>query len=87
MYYRLTQIGLMSAYIHPKGIHLDRDKDLKYRVEKTKAHVRGSIQLSELSNYLRVMRKTGDVYTPFDPNFVPKDESLFTNDLILKDRK
>lgn len=86
MYYRLAQIGLMSAYIAPRGIHLDKDADKKYRAEKSRAHVRGSIQLAELSNYLRVMRKTGDVYVAFDPNFIPKDESLFTNDLILNDR-
>lgn len=87
MYYRLTQIKLMSAYIEPRGTHLDKDLDKAYRQEKNKAHKGGSVQLSELSRYLKEMRKTGNVYVSFDPNYIPPDEQFFTNDLVLKDRK
>ncbi|MFA5023421.1 MAG: glycosyltransferase [Patescibacteria group bacterium] len=87
MYYRLSYLGLISAYILPKGIHLDTDKDKAYRKEKNKAHQKGSSQLSALSRYLTNMRNTGNVFVTFDPNFEPCDQKIFTNDLILKDRK
>lgn len=87
MYYRLTHLGLMSAYIEPFGVHLDVDKDLAYRKAKNEAHQRGSLQLKALSEYLQNIRSTGNVYVPFDPNFEPTDHKIFTTDLILKERK
>lgn len=87
MYYRLTHLGLMSAYIEPKGIHLDKDADKAYRLAKNNAHKKGSVQLRALSAYINQMRKTGNVYVPFDPNFNPEDADTFTTDLIMKDRK
>lgn len=86
MYYRLTQLKLISAYIVPRGAHLDTDKDKAYRAAKNEAHKKGSIQLQELSKYLAYMRQTGDVYVSFDPKFEPVDTSIFTNELILKER-
>jgi glycosyltransferase involved in cell wall biosynthesis len=87
MYYRLVHLGLMSAYIEPKGIHLDKDADKAYRKAKNDAHAKNSVQLRALSYYRLILRKTGDVYVPFDPNFEPEDLKIFTTDLIMKDRK
>jgi glycosyltransferase involved in cell wall biosynthesis len=87
MYYRLVQIGLMSAYIVPKGVHLDKDADKAYRKAKNDAHKKSSLQLRALSAYLANMRKTGNVYASFDPNFDPTDIDIFTSDLILSERK
>lgn len=84
MFYRLRQINLMSAYIVPRGKHLDVDADKAYRAAKNDAHKKGSIQLQELSKYLQYMRSTGDVHVSFDPNFEPTDLKIFTNDLIKK---
>jgi len=87
MFYRLTKIGLISAYIAPRGIHLDKDEDKEYRKAKNNAHERGSIQLGKLSSYLKEMRTTGNVYVPYDPNYSPVDENIFTNELILQGKK
>jgi len=84
MYYRLVVAKLSSAYIEPRGVHLDKDEDKEYRAEKNKAHQGGSVQRSALSTYLKYMRSTGDVYVPFDPKFEPPDLESFTNDLIKK---
>jgi len=86
MYYRLKSLGLMSAYIKPKGIHLDTDADKAYRAAKNDAHKRGSVQLRALSAYVKKMRETGEVYVPFDPNYDPEDIKVFTSDLIMKER-
>jgi len=86
MYYRLTKMGLLSAYIVPKGKHLDVDEDKGYREAKNTAQTKGSIQMKELSKYLQYMRKTGDTFVSFDPNYDPVDINIFTNDLIKKDR-
>ena len=82
MYYRLTHLGLMSAYIEPRGKHLDVDLDKAYRVAKNKAHKKGSIQLQSMSRYLSKMRQTGDIYVGFDPNYNPPDKDIFTSELI-----
>ena len=87
MYYRLVKLGLMSAYIEPKGVHIDIDADKAYRKAKNDAHKKGSVQLSALSSYVMGMRKSGDVYVPFDPDYDPADSKVFTTDLILKERK
>lgn len=86
---KLDILGLVSAYIPGKGIHLDKDKDKKYRLAKNNAHKKKSIQLMELSKAVVEMRKTKNVYTPYsDPeNYKPVDKDIFTNDLIMKDRK
>lgn len=84
MYYRLAHLGLMSAYIVPRGKHLDTDADKAYRKAKNDAHKRGSLQLQELSKYLKYMRSTGDVYVSFDPDCEPTDLKIFTNELIKK---
>jgi len=86
MYFRLAHIGLMSAYIVPRGVHLDNDADKDYRMAKNDAHKKGSIQLRALSKYLQYMRSTGDVYVSFDPDFDPDDLKIFTNELIMKGR-
>ena len=87
MFYRLKHLGLMSAYIESKGVHLDVDADKAYRAAKNDAHKKGSVQLRALSSYLATMRKTGNVYVSFDPNFDPEDLKVFTTDLILDGRK
>lgn len=86
MYYRLKYLGLMSAYIEPKGIHLDKDEDKEYRKAKNNAHKKGSFALNALSKARAELMKTGNVYVPFDPNFNPADINTFTNELILGDR-
>ncbi len=86
MYYRLAKIGMLSAYIEPKGVHLDTDADKAYRIAKNNAHRKKSAQLVALSQYLAVMRRTGDVYVSFDPNLAPKDQEMFTTELITRDR-
>ena len=87
MYYRLAKIGLSSIYIVSRGIHLDKDQDKEYRKEKDKAQTKGSIQMGQLSKYLAEMRQTGNVYVSYDPNYIPVDEKIFTNELILQGKK
>ena len=87
MFYRLMHKGFISAYIEPRGIHLDDDSLKGYRVAKNDAHKKGSVQLKALSAYLAEMRKTGNVFVPFDPNFDPPDLKIFTNELINNDYK
>jgi len=87
MYYRLSTIGLISAYIEPRGVHLDNDSLIEYRAAKNKAHAKGSPQLSALSSYLKEMRATKNVYVPFNPDFNPADMKIFTNELISNDYK
>ena len=84
--YKMDMLGLLSAYMPGRGVHLDNDSDKAYRTAKNQAHAKGSIQLSELSRSVAKMRKTGDVYTPYtDPrDYSPVDEDIFTNDLIGK---
>jgi len=84
MYFRLKQIGLISAYIVPRGQHLDTDADKAYRAAKNDAHRKGSVQLNGLSKYLKTMRATGEVYVAFDPDYTPPDIDIFTNELIKK---
>jgi len=86
MYYRLKHLGLMSAYIEPRGVHLDKDADKAYRAAKNDAHRRNSVQLRALSAYRAELAKSGDPYVSFDPDHVPTDKDVFTNTLILKDR-
>lgn len=90
MYYRLKHLGLISAYIEPKGIHLDKDEDKKYRAAKNKAHARKSAHLQALSAARLTLIKTGEVYVPYVPYDPDKDaEGLvkFDTDLIMDDRK
>lgn len=89
MRYKMDMLGLISAYIEPQGVHLDKDKDKEYRKMKNNAHKKGSDQLKELSKAIREMKETGNIYTPYvdQNNYRPVDEKVFTNDLILKDRK
>lgn len=89
MRYKMDMLKLISAYIVPKGVHLDKDADKAYRVAKNDAHKKGSKQLQELSKSVAMMRKSGNVYTPYTSpdSYHPVDEQIFTNDLIMKDRK
>lgn len=88
---RLDLAGLLSAYIEPKGKHLDTDEMIEYRKEKNKAHTGGSKQLGALAQFRRKLiakhSKTGDLYVPFDQSkFDPVDKEEFTNE-ITKDKK
>ena len=87
MYYRLLHLGLISAYIEPKGIHLDVDADKAYRKAKNNAHAKGSVQLRALAAYRAELQRTKNPYVPFDPNYDPEDLKVFTTDLILDGRK
>ena len=87
---KLDILGLASYYIAPRGVHLDVDADPVYRAAKNDAHVRGSIQMAELSRAVGEMRKTGNIYTSYVPpeQYHPVDEALFTNELMThKDNK
>lgn len=84
---RLDLCGLKSAYIEPKGTHLDNDSMKEYRSAKNDAHVGGSKQLKSLAQFRKrlglQLKKTGSLYVPFNPNdFKPVDEEDFTNKLI-----
>lgn len=83
---KMDVLGLLSCYIVQRGVHLDTDDDKKYRLEKNKAHAKGSTQLSELSGAVKTLLKTGNVYTPYTPEdqFHPVDENIFNNDLMKK---
>lgn len=86
-FFRLQGLNLMSAYIVPRGKHLDVDADKAYREEKNKAHKKGSPQLQALSKRLRYLRSGGDPYVPYieyDPDSDSPDLATFTNDLIKK---
>ena len=67
MYVRLKKLNLMSAYIEPKGIHLDEDKDKVYRKVKNRAHLKGSMQLKSFARAKMEYEKTGKVYVPYIP--------------------
>lgn len=86
---RLDLCKLVSAYVEPRGIHLDDDKMKNYRVAKNKAHVKGSLQLAAMSQFRRKLqiqlKETGSLYVPFNPeNFKPVDGNIFINDLVKK---
>jgi len=66
-YVRLKVAGLMSAYIEPKGIHLDTDKDKAYRAAKTRAQTKGSIQIRSFAAAKAYYEKTRNVYVPYTP--------------------
>lgn len=71
MYVRLNKLGLMSAYIEPKGVHLDEDKDKVYRKVKNRAHLKGSSQLKAFAAAKIQYERTGSVYVPwsgYDPD-------------------
>lgn len=89
MFYRLNHLGLLSAYIEPRGIHLDVDADKKYRVAKNKAHKKGSPPLRGLALARAVLAKTGNVhvpYTPYDPDVQADEIIKFDNDMIMDGR-
>jgi GT2 family glycosyltransferase len=68
---RLNHLGLMSAYIEPKGIHLDTDADKAYRAAKDRAHKKRSPQLCAFAAAKAEYQKTGNVYVPnieYDPD-------------------
>jgi glycosyltransferase involved in cell wall biosynthesis len=87
---RLDILGLKSAYIEPKGVHLDNDSFKEYRKAKNGAHTGGSAQFKALAQFRRRLKKqyqdTGNVYVTFDPDkFSPVDKKDFTNDLVGKE--
>jgi len=89
MYYRLKHLGLISAYIVPKGVHLDIDADKQYRLAKNKAHVRKSPHLMALAQARAQLTKTGDVYVPYieyDPDKDPPSLVKFSTELIMDGR-
>lgn len=90
MFDRLRRLGLISAYIEPKGHHIDKDEDKQYRAAKSKIQSRGSPQMQMLGKLRRKLKETGNVYvpyTPYDPDQDPKEYTKFDNDLILQNRK
>lgn len=90
MYYRLKHLGLISAYIEPKGIHLDVDADKKYRAAKNKAHQKGSPPLRGLAAARAELMKTGNVYvpyTPYDPDKQSEEILKFDTEMIMDGRK
>jgi glycosyltransferase involved in cell wall biosynthesis len=87
MYMRLKQIGLISAYIVPCGVHFDTNSDKAYRKAKDKAFEKDSNQMKEFYKCVNTVMRTGNVYVPWDENFSCADQSIFTNDLILNGRK
>lgn len=64
---RLNKLGLMSAYIEPKGVHLDTDKDKAYRKAKNRAHMKASAPLKAFAKAKIEYQKTGNVYVPYIP--------------------
>lgn len=87
--YKLDMLNLLCAYIPQRGVHMDKDKDKKYRKEKNNAHKKGSIQLRELSGSVVQMRKTGNIYTPYtaSESYHPVDENIFNNEIIYNKNK
>lgn len=89
--YQINHLGLIGAYIPPKGVHLDKDLDKEYRAAKNKAHMKRSPELSSLSGAIARMRKTNIVYTPYTPldtsKVSEKGHIVYDNDLITKGRK
>ena len=85
---KLDILGLISAYIPARGVHLDTDQDKAYRAAKNRAHQKGSDQLKELSQSALAMRKSGNVYTPYTPPdlYNPVDSGIFTNNLIFEEK-
>lgn len=89
MYYRLKHLGLMSAYIERRGVHMDTDDDKKYRVAKNKAHEKSSPPLRALASARMRLIKTGKFYVPYvpyDPDKQPEELLKFDNDMILDGR-
>lgn len=67
MFVRLNQLGLMSAYIEPKGTHLDTDQDKVYRKVKNRAHMKKSAPLKAFAKAKLGYQKTGNVFVPYIP--------------------
>lgn len=65
MYHRIMRLGLLNAYIVPKGRHIDENKNEDYVELKKKAHKSGSKPYSRVGANLHEYKKTGEVYTPY----------------------
>lgn len=65
---RLNKLGLISAYIEPRGVHLDDEpikSGSKYRSVKNRAHQKGSPQLQMFSQAKLEYERTGSIYVPY----------------------
>jgi glycosyltransferase involved in cell wall biosynthesis len=90
LWYRTNISKTFQAYVEGKAIHLDKDTDRAYRIEKNKAHTKKSPQLQEFARRRKVYVESNSFYcpyTPYDPDKDLLNYAKFTNDLILKDRK
>lgn len=65
MYSRMLRLKLISAYIIPKGIHMDENTNSNYVDLKKQAHKFGSKQFCRVGANLHQYKKTGEVYTPY----------------------
>lgn len=70
---RLKTIGLLSAYIEKKGVHLDNDSDKVYRKVKNRAHQKGSAPLSAFAQAKAYYAATKNVYVPYE-KYDPDDK-------------
>lgn len=78
---RLNYLKLMSAYIEPKGIHLDNDAEKVYRGVKNRAHKKGSPQLQAFARAKIEYANTKNVYVPYTP-YDPDDMKWSTFEKI-----
>ena len=68
MYIRVREAKLLSAYIIPKGKHIDEKKNTKYENLKKKCHEPGSKVFNEIGANAAKYRKTNKIYIPYkDP--------------------
>jgi len=69
MYIRLKILGLISAYVVPTGLHIDRKENQAYVNLKRHAHRKTSKSFRKVGDNEIAYRKTGNVYVPY---MVPK---------------
>jgi GT2 family glycosyltransferase len=65
LYFRVKELGLISAYIVPNGKHIDRRENKDYELLKKQAHQQDSEQVKKAISNAIEYRKRGSVFVPY----------------------
>lgn len=80
MYIRIKQLKLISAYIVPKGIHIDKGENVKYKTLKKSYHTPKSKVFQNVGNNELKYKRSKNVYVPY----MTSDEGRETFDKVVK---
>lgn len=65
IYVRLKRLGLISAYIAPMGIHMDKNENAEYVALKKSMHLPTSKPFRRVGSNELNYKRTGSVYVPY----------------------